>query len=313
MGSRGGATSAVAERGNDSCSASGGEASPPPFLLFSCPRSPRSSSARPRGRASSTTQWRRDPKLRRRRFFGGDPIELKPGVAGLEDDTEATADELEKVWAEDFHPETDRWTEHNNRIKISLLASVLGFAENLRILSDVGFGLRVSWEVPGFIGIRLDTVAVPWSHMRVMDASPGSNPGAHHDMQGFVDVTSLSIAIFNPELSAAPNLAMWAGFGADMWNYHYAQRFGDLQYQYIDYNFGGNLFFNLEYKIADIFHVGFEIKEHIVYAPQTERGEFYKLGNSNGLHTQGTRHSRNAFPVAISEVIELQLHVSVLF
>ena len=43
-------------------------------------------------------------------------------------------------------------------------------------------------------------------------------------MQGFVDVTSLSIAIFNPELSSAPGLAMWAGFGVDLWYYNYADR-----------------------------------------------------------------------------------------
>jgi hypothetical protein len=262
------------------------------------------------------------PDAPRDTLFGSGPIELKPDVGEVgEDNAEVAAAELEKIWAEDFHPETDRWTERNNRIKISFLTSVLAFAENLRILPDLGFGLRVSWEVPGFIGIRLDSVAVPWSHMRVADFGQSQTTNdTHHDMQGFVDVTSLSIAIFNPELSAAPNLAMWAGFGADMWNYHYAELFGGapaghIEYAYIDYNFGGNLFFNLEYKLADIFHIGFEIKEHIVYAPQTERGEFYKVNSETGfgLHTFGTPHSRNALPVALSEVLELQLHVSVLF
>lgn len=277
-------------------------------------------------------------------LFGAGPIELKPAPGELDDSaTRSAVEEIEKVWLADFHPETDRWTERNNRIKVTLYGSALFFGQNLRIADDGGVGLRLSWEVPGFIGIRLDSTLVGWSHMRVRTANAldtqgnGTTATASVDhtrnMQGFVDVTSLSIAIFNPELSFAPNLAMWAGFGVDVWSYHYdeleptlvpgttAATMANARFYYVDFNVGGNFFFNLEYKIADMFHVGFEIREHIVYAPQTERGEFYKVdaggapgSNSPGVHTVGAPHSRNqGLPFALSAVHEFQLHISILF
>ncbi len=229
---------------------------------------------------------------------------------------------LEKIWAADFHPETDRWTERNNRVKITLFGSALFFGQNLRIYHDAGVGLRVSWEVPGFIGIRLDSVIVPFSHMVVRNIGKTSTNDSNRSMRGFVDCTSLSIAIFNPELSAAPNLVMWAGFGVDLWEYHYDQFLPNAggtsrRYQYVDWNLGGNLFFNMEYKIVDTFHIGFELREHVVYAPQTERGRFYKIDNvvgGVGLHTSGAAHSRNQnIPIPLSAVEEFQLHVAVVF
>ena len=257
-------------------------------------------------------------------LFGVQATELTPSAAELEVEPVLQASEQAKIWSADYHPETDRWTERNNRIKISLYGSGLFFGNNLRIHHDAGVGVRVSWEVPGFIGIRLDNVAVPWSHMLVRNTGKTTAGSSFRTMRGFVTCTSLSIAIFNPELSAVPNLAMWAGFGADIWNYHYNTLIATAggttrRYQYIDYNLGGNFFFNLEYKITDIFHVGIELREHIVYAPQTERGQFYKVDNlvqGVGIHTVGNAHSRNQdLPgeLPLSMVHEFQLHISVLF
>lgn len=254
-------------------------------------------------------------------MFGAQATELKATSAELDDKGTTDAVDLAKVWLADYHPETDRWTERNNRIKITLFGSALFFGNNMRIYNDAGVGLRVSWEVPGFIGIRLDSVLVPWSHMVVRNVGKTSTNNSNRSMQGFVDCTSLSIAIFNPELSTAPNLAMWAGFGVDLWEYHYddfihGANGASRRYQYVDWNLGGNLFFNLEYKISDIFHIGFEIREHIVYVPQTERGRFYKIDNlvpGIGLHTVGSPHSRDQAFAPLSAVEEFQLHVSVLF
>ena len=258
-------------------------------------------------------------------LFGGEQKDLTLAPDAV-DEVAAAADEIEKIWAADFHPETDRWTERNNRIKITFYPSLTFFGGNLRLLNDIlgnaGIGGRISWEVPGFIGIRLDNSYLPFTRMIVRNVGTGDTGGNHHrNIDGFVDITSFSIAIFNPELSFAPGLAMWAGFGVDWFNYHFTERLGffgqpvHVQYQYIDYNFGGNFFFNLEYKITDIFHVGFEWKEHIIYCPQTERGEFYKTDFGNGsLHTAGSPHSRNQnIPIALSMAEEFQLHFSVLF
>ncbi len=262
-----------------------------------------------------------DAKAPEPTLFGESATKIKT-VPAEESTAPSFADEIARLWAEDFHPETDRWTERNNRIKLTAFASAMFFGDNLRIHPDGAAGVRISWEVPGFIGIRLDTAGAPWSHFRVRDAQQTLDTGDHSRfIQGFFDVTSLSIAIFNPELSFAPNLAMWAGFGLDVWSYHYDALIGSQgtsrRYQFVDFNAGGNLFFNLEYRIVDVFHIGMELREHVVYAPQTERGEFYKIDNiipGIGLHTIGSPHSRNQnLPVALSAVEEFQLHISVVF
>jgi hypothetical protein len=220
---------------------------------------------------------------------------------------------LDRVWAEDFHPETDRWTERNNRIKISVYGSGLFFSQNLRIAHDAAYGIRLAWEVPGFIGIRFDTVADPWSRLRVR-ATGALGQSSLRTIKGVVDCTSVSIAIFNPELSYPANLAMWAGLGLDAWIYHYSENdisFIGQRYVYQDYNAGLNFFFDLEYKVADIFHVGFFVREHLVYAPQTELGEFYHV---NGHTASNNHHGRNASrPWDISPVEEIGVTMSVLF
>lgn len=258
-------------------------------------------------------------------LFGGEATQLTPTAnEDLAGDPVLQATEMAKVFAADYHPETDRWTERNNRVKLTLYGSALFFGTNLRIQHDGGIGLRISWEVPGFIGIRLDNVYVPFSHIRVRNTGRTSTNSSTRLAEGFLNLTSLSIAIFNPELSAAPNLAMWAGFGVDLWEYHYNSFIHTSagqarRYQYVDWNVGGNFFFNLEYKISDLFHIGFEWREHVVYAPQTERGQFYKVDNlvqGIGLHTKGTPHSRNQdflAEIPLSMVHEFQIHVALVF
>ncbi|MBI3724747.1 hypothetical protein HY251_12450 [bacterium] len=258
-----------------------------------------------------------DPKTS---LFGFEGSPVAAASAQPESSARETA-ELEKIWLADFHPETDRWTERNNRIKISLIGSGMFFAQNLRITHNCAGGVRISWEVPGFIGVRLEEQMIGWARMEVREG-PGGISGNHNKrhMDGIVNYNSLSVAIFNPELSYPANLVMWAGFGVDLWYYNFADRdirrpgpggtFDNEQYTFYDWNVGGNAFFDLEYKITDIFHVGIEIREHVLYAPQTERGEFYKI---NG-HTQGKPHNRNQdFIVALSAVHEVQLTISVLF
>jgi len=264
----------------------------------------------------------RKPILEPTPLLAAPATELAPSEGELVGDPVGEAIDLAKVWAADFHPETDRWTERNNRVKLTLYGCGMFFGQNMRIYNDAGIGLRVSWEVPGFIGIRFDSVLLPFSHMVVRNVGKTSTTDSNRSMRGFVDCSSISIAIFNPELSAAPNLALWAGFGVDVWSYHYDQLIAGAtgtsrRYQYVDFNLGGNMFFNLEYKITDIFHVGVELREHVVYVPQTERGRFYKVDNlvaGIGLHTVGSKHSRNqGLPIALSAVEEFQLHVSVVF
>lgn len=223
---------------------------------------------------------------------------------------------LERVWAEDFHPETDRWTERNNRIKLSLYGCGLFPSGNLRWVIDAAIGVRLAWEVPGFIGIRLDNIIDPLSRMRIR--LPSFNTDSTRTMKGFVDCTSLSVAIFNPESSYPANLAMWAGLGVDLWWYHYAEieqvSIGGPPTEhvhYIDQNVGLNFFFDLQYKITDIFHVGIGFREHLVYAPQTEVGEFYHI---DGHQASDGHHTRNATkPVDISPVEEINVTFSILF
>jgi hypothetical protein len=221
--------------------------------------------------------------------------------------------------ATDFYPETDQWTERNNRIKISGYFSGLLFARNLRIEPDLAAGIRLAWEVPGFIGVRLDTVVVPgYSRMQVSPeggSKSGASPGRH--INGTVDCTSISIAIFNPELSMpSPGaLAMWAGLGLDLWFYDYVSDGISFQSKFqSDFSFntnpGMNMFFDAEFKISDNFHIGLGLKDHVLYAPQTERGEFYQIGG----HTLGTKHHRNSTrPLDLSNVVEMSLIFSILF
>src|SRR5262249_17299610 len=107
------------------------------------------------------------------RFAAADERAASEDVQKLDAQVDATLEKLEPI--ADYHPETDRWTERNNRIKISLWGAGWFFSQNLNIAHDAAVGLRVAWEVPGFIAIRLDGGFVPWSHLLVrIDNGNGS-------------------------------------------------------------------------------------------------------------------------------------------
>jgi len=164
---------------------------------------------------------------------------------------------------EDFHPETDRWTEHNNRIRLSSWTGAWFFGTDLDIRHDLVTGARVSWEVPGFIGIRWDSGLAPRSRADVDGLVGGARISRR--TRGVVHAHTLGLAIFNPELSV-PNLALWAGFGAGVFAYDYdepqalrgATQVDDLE----GFSFSVNVFVELDYRIVDVFHVGLGLRQH---------------------------------------------------
>ena len=227
--------------------------------------------------------------------------------------------DLEMV--EDFHPETDRWTEHNNRIRITLWTGGWFFSNELDIHHDVVVGFRINWEVPGFIGIRWDSGFVPWSRLEVKrsPADTRGNPRSSREVSGVVHAHTLSLGIFNPELSI-DGLAFWAGFGGGLWIYDYSEGdtfagnqgggggFDNVDFQ--DINVSGHIFVELDYKIADIFHIGIGIRQHFILADHTDEGRFYDI---NGTE-QSTNSGRNdGILDDLAGVTELTLNLSVLF
>ena len=99
---------------------------------------------------------------------------------------------------EDFHPETDRWTDRTNRIRITLWQGGWFFSSELDIHHDYVVGFRINWEVPVFIGIRWDSGFVPWSRMEVK-AVPGinTNPASSRWMSGVVHSHTLNLGAFS--------------------------------------------------------------------------------------------------------------------
>ena len=217
--------------------------------------------------------------------------------------------------AADFHPETDRWTERHNRIRITQWTAVWLFSGELDIHNDIAIGLRLAWEVPGFIGIRLDSGFVPWSRLEVKaPAGFAANPRSSRYVDGVVHSHTLSLGIFNPELSIE-GLAFWAGFGGGLWIYSYSESdvFGidsNIDGDFSDINISGNIFVELDYKIADIFHVGFGIRTHFILADHTDEGRFYDLNDVN----QSIDTGRNDGPLDdLAVVTEFTLNISILF
>ena len=232
-----------------------------------------------------------------------DEISLKLGASRL--DRVPLAD-LRQI--EDFHPETDRWTEHNNRIRITWFNGGWFFSNDLDIDHTWVTGLRLSWEVPGFIGIRLDHGIAPLAQL-VVRSNTGGGGNSRDDVSGFVHSHTLSLAIFNPELSV-DGLAFWAGFGAGLWIYNFQENnnnTGDIDFN--DTNISGNIFIELDYKIADIFHIGIGIRQHFLLADQTDDSRYYVNG-STGVGTDGRN---DGIIDDLAGVTELTLNLSVLF
>jgi len=214
----------------------------------------------------------------------------------------------------DFHPETDRWTDRNNRIRITLWSGGWAFGNELDIHHDVVVGIRLNWEVPGFIGIRFDVGAVPWPARMEVKAATGVNPQSSRQMAGVVSNWNLSLGIFNPELSV-PGLAFWAGFGGGLWVYTFDEDdiFGDgsgVDGSFDDINIGGNIFVELDYKVADILHVGLGTRLHVILADHTDDGRFYEL---NGVDQSFGSGRNDGIVDDLALVGELTLNISVLF
>lgn len=215
---------------------------------------------------------------------------------------------------EDFHPETDRWTERTNRIRISPWVGAWFFSDELRVHHDIALGFRISWEVPGFIGIRLDHGFVPWSRMEVkLDPTGGTGYTSSRYMDGMVHSHTLSIGIFNPELSI-DGLAFWAGFGGGLWIFNYNEndviRGLGVDADFDDTVISGNVFVELDYKILDILHVGLGARMHVLVADHTNDGRFYSL---NGVEQSSGRDRNDGLIDDLATVTEFTLNLSVLF
>lgn len=240
-------------------------------------------------------------------------------VANADLGAPTVADDLDRVpqgdlrLIEDFHPETDRWTERTNRIRITPFVGGWFFSGELDIHADVVVGARLNWEVPGFIGIRLDAGVVPWSRLEVKNATP-NNPQSSRWLDGMVASFNFDLGIFNPELSI-DGLAFWAGFGAGLWifEYHESGIFGNpnLDGDWSDINISGNIFVELDYKIMDILHVGLGLREHVLIADQTDDGRFYEFNNVQ--QSTGGDGRNDGILDTLATVTELTLNFSILF
>jgi len=193
------------------------------------------------------------------------------------------ANQLELVV--DYHPEVDRWTERNNRIRLTPYIGAWFYSNELDIENNVALGLRLSWETPGFISIRFETAFSPFSRLKV---KPGGspNPSSTRHADGTVTNAYLSVAIFNPELSSA-GLAWWAGLGTGAWIFDFNESAVQGRGTRTDVSFNevtpaAKLFLEVDYKITPTLHVGFGVAEHILYASFTDKGRFYNVNGVQG-------------------------------
>lgn len=211
---------------------------------------------------------------------------------------------------EDFHPEVDRWTPRHNRIRLTVWQGAWVFSEDLDIQNDYVIGLRLAWEVPGFIGIRWDSGFVPWSRLEVKVAT-ANNPRSSRHMDGFVSSHYLSLGIFNPELSV-DGLAFWAGFGFGWWLFDYNEN--DLvlgvDADWNDSALAFALFVELDYAISDIFHLGIGVRQHFINADWTDDGRYYDL---NGVNQSQGDGRNDGIMDDIAGVTEFTFNISLVF
>ncbi|MCA8921531.1 MAG: hypothetical protein KDD82_06950 [Planctomycetes bacterium] len=214
----------------------------------------------------------------------------------------------------DFHPETDRWTDRHNRIRLSVNLGVWLFGGELDIENTHVLGLRLGWEVPGFIGIRLHSNFALQAQLEVKAINGAGGVSSRH-ADGIVSNHGLSLGIFNPELSVG-GLAFWAGFGGSLWIYDFNESGilsdGDLQVNadWSDSNISGHIFIELDYKVADIFHIGVVYVQHAVLADHTDEGRFYSL---NGVDQSVDTGRNDGIFDDIALVGELTLTLSIYF
>jgi len=214
----------------------------------------------------------------------------------------------------DFHPETDRWTDRHNRIRLSVNLGAWIFGGELDIKNTHVVGLRLGWEVPGFIGIRLHSNFALDAKLEVK-AVNGAGGVSSRYADGIVSNHGLSLGIFNPELSVG-GLAFWAGFGGSLWIYDFNENEilsdGDLDVSadWNDSNISGHIFIELDYAIADIFHVALLYKQHFLIADHTDEGRFYDL---NGALQSSDTGRNDGILDDLALVGELTLTLSIYF
>lgn len=220
----------------------------------------------------------------------------------------------------DYHPTVDRWTDRDNRIRVKMPISWLLYSGELDVKPNVGIGLSISWEAPGFIAIFFEGMISPFSRLEV---KPGAslNPRSSRHAEGFTANAYLSIAIFNPELSNE-DLALWAGVGAGAWYFNFNDDStqnsiapSDVEFQ--DTVPAAKVFFEIDYRVTPNIHVGFGTALHVLYARFTDDGRFYKVnGISGGVGLGGalTQENRNeGFLGHLALVTDIHLNLSVVF
>lgn len=220
----------------------------------------------------------------------------------------------------DYHPTVDRWTERNNRIRLSPYVGVWMYSGELDVRHHVSYGLRLSWEAPGFIAIHFEGATSALSRLEVKPGGSANARSSRH-ATGLVSNFYLSVAIFNPELSNE-DLAFWAGVGGGFWYFMFDEDSvqngaipTDVEFE--DYVPSAKVFFEIDYRISQTLHIGFTFATHVLYAKFTDDGRFYDVnGISGGVGAGGalTQEGRNnSFFGHLALVTEGNLSISLVF
>jgi hypothetical protein len=219
------------------------------------------------------------------------------------------------------HPEVDRWTKRNNRIRLRTWFGAWFYSGELDVRHHYANGLSLSWEVPGFIAIHFEAAISPLARLEVKPGGSANQASSRH-ADGNVSNAYLSLAIFNPELSNE-NLAFWAGVGAGVWYFDFQEGSvqgggglrADVDFQ--ELSPAGKVFIEIDYKISDTLHVGFGFATHIIYSEHTDDGRFYEVNNVQGGVASGgalTQDGRNDGLIGhLSVVWDIHLSISIVF